>query len=144
MKQILKSILFWAVIALLLLNGIILILEANGLTLRAWLLEAVIALMILAAAAGLWQLALKIPVRWLKTAAIVLCSAASVCLCVSAAVWFPVLHHPERRGEYAGKPCIIESERALWGGTHSDRYYEDHGAFVRGKDSLYVEFSIPD
>ena len=143
MYRLKKSILFWAVIAFLMLLGAYMILESVHLTLRAWLRESLFVLIALGAVAGIFQLLLKIPVKWLKAAAIVLCAAATVAGGIYGVLLLRLVHCAERRGEYEGTPCIIEQENALWGGTHSDYYYADHGLFLRGTEILYSEHSLP-
>lgn len=143
MYRLKKSILFWAVIAFLMLLGAYMILESVHLTLRAWLRESLCVLIALGAVAGIFQLLLKIPVKWLKTTLLVLCAVATVIGGYFGYLFLSLVHAPERRGEYEGTPCIIEREDALWGGTYSEFYYEYHGLFVRGTEILYSEHSLP-
>ena len=144
MYRIKKSILFWSVMALLLLLAAYMILESVNLTPRAWLRESLCVAIALGAVSGIFQLLLKIPVKWLKTALLVVCAVATVIGGHFGWLFLSIVHCPERRGEYNGTPCIIEREDALWGGTYSEFYYEDHGLFVRGTKILHSELSLPD
>ena len=135
-----KSILFWTVIVLLAGLGIFLILEANGLSPRAWVSESFCVLTVLGLAAGIFRLLLRIPAKWLKAALIVIFTAAAAVGGYYGVLLLSFMHCPEHRGEYEGTPCVIESQRALWGNTHSDWYYEYHGLFVRGAECLHIEY----
>ena len=144
MYRLKKSILFWAVMAMLLLLAAYMILESVNLTPRAWLRESLCVLIALGAVAGIFQLLLKIPVVWLKSVLITLCAVATVIGGYFGCLYLSIIHCPERRGEYNGTPCIIERNDALWGGTYSEFYYEYHGLFLRGTKILYSEHSLPD
>lgn len=134
-----KSILFWSVIVLLAGFVTFLILEANGLAPREWLSETFCVLIVLGFAAGIFQLLLYIPFKRLKIALIVICTAAAAVGGYYGVLLLRFMHRPEHRGEYEGTPCIIETQRALWGNTHSDWYYEYHGLFIRGAECLHIE-----
>ena len=137
-----KSILFWAVIALLAGLGAVIVLELFGLAPRAWLRESFCVLDVLGIAAGIFQLLLRIPVRWLKTALITLCAAGALLGGYYGFLLLRFMHCPERHGEFEGTPCIVEMQKALWGSTYSEWYYEDCGLFFHGAKILSVEHSV--
>lgn len=94
-------------------------------------------LLIAAAVVGVFQLVLHIKNLPLK---IILCILLAVGTAIGGYcgfVFFAFMQRDERKGEYNGVPCIVESVSGFGNGI--DYYYEAHGPFLSGVDLLNVD-----
>lgn len=134
-----KSILFWAVIAGVLFLTARWLLNRRGLRFRTWIREPATLLIAFGTAAGILQLLLRIPSKPVRIVAIVLWSAALIAFCIWGGLMFILSYRHEisSKTDYNGMRCIVEYEPVMWESRR--RYYAYRGWFVRGKKLIHKE-----
>ncbi|MCR5306713.1 MAG: hypothetical protein K6E36_09460 [Oscillospiraceae bacterium] len=134
-----KSILFWTAILCVLFLTARWILNRHGLQFRTWIREPVTLLIAFGTAAGILQLLLRIPLKPVRIAAIVLWAAALIAFCIFG-FWILVLsyrHEISSNTDYKGTRCVVEYEPVMWESRRL--YYAYYGWFVHGSEVLHKE-----